>query len=104
MAIKIYNTLSRKKEELIPIEAGKVRMYLCGPTVYDYFHIGNARPFILFDIFRRYLKYRGLDVKFVVNLTDIDDKIIKKSIEEKIPASDVAKKYTEAFSILQDII
>jgi len=97
MAIKIYNTLSRKKEELIPIEAGKVRMYLCGPTVYDYFHIGNARPFILFDVFRRYLKYRELDVKYVVNLTDIDDKIIKKSIEEKIPASDVAKKYTEAF-------
>ena len=101
MAIKIYNTLSRKKEELIPIEAGKVRMYLCGPTVYDYFHIGNARPFILFDIFRRYLKYRGLDVKFVFNFTDIDDKIIKKSIEEKIPASDVAKKYTEAF--MEDI-
>ena len=101
MAIKIYNTLSRKKEELIPIEAGKVRMYLCGPTVYDYFHIGNARPFILFDVFRRYLKYRGLNVKFVVNLTDIDDKIIKKSIKEKIPASDVAKKYTEAF--MEDI-
>ena len=101
MAIQIYNTLSRSKEKLIPIEPGKVRMYLCGPTVYDYFHIGNARPFILFDIFRRYLKYRGFDVKFVVNLTDIDDKIIKKSIDEKIPASDVAKKYTEAF--MEDI-
>ena len=97
MAIQIYNTLTRKKEELIPIEAGKVRMYLCGPTVYDYFHIGNARPFILFDIFRRYLKYRGLDVKFVMNLTDIDDKIIQKSMEENIPASDVAAKYSEAF-------
>ena len=91
MAIQIYNTLSGKKEELIPIEPGKVRMYLCGPTVYDYFHIGNARPFILYDIFRRYLKYRGLDVKFIMNLTDIDDKIIGKSIEEKISASDVAK-------------
>ncbi len=97
MAIQIYNTLSGKKEELIPIEPGKVRMYLCGPTVYDYFHIGNARPFILYDIFRRYLKYRGLDVKFIMNLTDIDDKIIGKSIEEKISASDVAKKYTDAF-------
>ena len=97
MAIQIYNTLSRKKEELVPIEPGKIRMYLCGPTVYDYFHIGNARPFIMYDIFRRYLKYRGLDVKFIMNLTDIDDKIIGKSIEEKIPASDVAKKYTDAF-------
>jgi cysteinyl-tRNA synthetase len=97
MAIQIYNTLSKKKEELIPIEPGKVSMYLCGPTVYNYFHIGNARPFILYDIFRRYLKYRGFDVKFIMNLTDIDDRIIQKSIEDKIPASDVAKKYSDAF-------
>jgi len=97
MAIQIYNTLSKSKEELIPIQPGKIRMYLCGPTVYDYFHIGNARPFILFDIFREYLKYRGLEVKFIMNLTDIDDRIIQKSIEEKIPASDVAKKYSDAF-------
>ena len=97
MAIRIYNTLSRSKEELITLQPGKVRMYLCGPTVYDYFHIGNARPFILYDVFRRYLKYRGWDVKFIMNITDIDDKIISKSIEEKIPASEVARKYTEAF-------
>jgi cysteinyl-tRNA synthetase len=97
MFIKIYNTQSKSKEELIPIEQGKVRMYLCGPTVYDYFHIGNARPFILYDIFRRYLKYRGFDVKFIMNLTDVDDRIIQKSIEDKIPASDVAKKYSDAF-------
>jgi cysteinyl-tRNA synthetase len=72
-------------------------MYICGPTVYDYFHIGNARTFIMADIIRRYLEYKGYTVKFVMNLTDIDDKIIKKSIEEKIPASDVARKYSEAF-------
>ncbi len=97
MAIRIYNTLTRQKEELKPVVPGKVRMYLCGPTVYDYFHIGNARPFILFDIFRRYLKYRGYDVKFVANLTDIDDKIIKKANEEKISTTEVAEKYTKAF-------
>ncbi len=97
MAIKIYNTLSRQKEPLEPLEPGKVRMYMCGPTVYDYFHIGNARPFILFDVFRRYLKYRGFEVTFVTNLTDIDDKIIKKANEEKISAAAVAEKYADAF-------
>jgi len=97
MAIKIFNTLTRKKEELIPIEPGKVGIYLCGPTVYDYFHIGNARPFILFDIFRRYLKYRGFEVKYVTNLTDIDDRIINKANEEQIAATVVAEKYTKAF-------
>ncbi|UCE08841.1 MAG: cysteine--tRNA ligase, partial [bacterium] len=95
--MRIYNTLTRQKEEFIPIEPGKIRIYMCGPTVYDYFHIGNARPFILFDIFRRYLKYRGYEVKFVANLTDIDDKIIKKANEEKIATSNVAEKYTAAF-------
>jgi len=97
MAIKIYNTLSRQKEPLEPLEPGKVRMYMCGPTVYDYFHIGNARPFILFDVFRRYLKHRGFEVTFVTNLTDIDDKIIKKANEENIPAAEVAEKYANAF-------
>ena len=97
MTLTIYNTLTRKKEEFIPIEPGKVRMYLCGPTVYDYFHVGNARPFIMFDIFRRYLEYKGFEVKLVVNLTDIDDRIIEKSIKEKILAKEVAEKYTKAF-------
>lgn len=97
MAIKIYNTQTRAKEALIPIEPGKIRMYMCGPTVYDYFHIGNARPFILFDIFRRYLKYRGFDVKFVTNLTDVDDKIIKKANEEHVSTDVVAEKYSTAF-------
>lgn len=97
MALTIYNTLKRKKEEFIPVEEGKVRMYLCGPTVYDYFHVGNARPFIMYDIFRRYLEYKGFDVTMVVNLTDIDDRIIEKSIKEKISAKDVAAKYTDAF-------
>ena len=97
MVIKIYNTLTRQKEELIPIEPGKIRIYMCGPTVYDYFHIGNARPFILFDIFRRYLKYRGYEVKFVANLTDIEDKIINKANEKKISSFEVAEKFTSAF-------
>ena len=97
MAIKIYNTLTRQKEVLEPIEPGKVRMYMCGPTVYDYFHIGNSRPFILFDIFRRYLKYRGFEVKFVTNLTDVDDKIIKKASEENVSTDVVAEKYSTAF-------
>ena len=77
--MKIYNTLTRKKEEFVPITPGKVKMYSCGPTVYNYFHIGNARPFIIFDTLRRYLEYIGYDVTFVQNFTDIDDKMIKKS-------------------------
>lgn len=97
MALTIYNTLTRKKEEFIPVEPGKVRMYLCGPTVYDYFHVGNARPFIMYDVFRRYMEYKGFEVKLIVNLTDIDDRIIEKSISEKVPAKEVAEKYTEAF-------
>jgi cysteinyl-tRNA synthetase len=97
MAIKIFNTLTRQKEELIPLEPGKIRIYMCGPTVYDYFHVGNARPFILFDIFRRYLKYRGFEVSYVTNLTDIDDKIIKKANEDKVPTTVVAENYTKAF-------
>ncbi len=93
----IYNTLTRKKEEFKPLNPPNVRMYVCGPTVYDYFHIGNGRTFIMSDIMRRYLEYAGYKVTFVMNLTDIDDKIIKKSNEENIPSSAVAEKYINAF-------
>lgn len=91
--MKIYNTLTRKKEEFVPIEEGKVRMYVCGPTVYNYFHIGNARPFVVFDTMRKYLEYRGYKVKFVQNFTDVDDKIIKRAKEEGITAQEVGEKY-----------
>jgi cysteinyl-tRNA synthetase len=95
--LKLYNTLTKQVEEFVPLNPPNVGMYICGPTVYDYFHIGNARTFIMADIIRRYLEYKGYNVRYAMNLTDIDDKIIKKSIEEKVPASDVAKKYSEAF-------
>jgi cysteinyl-tRNA synthetase len=95
--LKLYNTLKKQVEEFTPIIPSNVGMYICGPTVYDYFHIGNARTFIMADIIRRYLEFKGYNVKYVMNLTDIDDKIIKKSIEEKIPASEVARKYSEYF-------
>jgi cysteinyl-tRNA synthetase len=95
--LKIYNTFTKQKEEFKPINPPNVKMYMCGPTVYDYFHIGNARSFINADIIRRYLEYRGYKVKFVMNITDVDDKIIKKSNEEKITAEQVAKKYINAF-------
>ena len=91
--MKIYNTLTRKKEEFVPIEEGKVRMYVCGPTVYNYFHIGNARPFVVFDTMRKYLEDRGYKVKFVQNFTDVDDKIIKRAKEEGISAQEVSEKY-----------
>ncbi len=91
--MKIYNTLTRKKEELIPISKDQLNIYVCGPTVYNYFHIGNARPFVVFDTLRRYLKYRGSQVKFVQNFTDVDDKIINKAKEEGIPAGQVSEKY-----------
>lgn len=94
--MKIYNTLTKKKEEFVPIEEGKVRMYVCGPTVYNYIHIGNARPMIVFDTVRRYLEYKGYDVNYVSNFTDVDDKIIAKSIEENVPASEIAARYTKA--------
>lgn len=95
--MKLYNTLTRKKEEFIPIEDGKVTMYVCGPTVYDYIHVGNARPLVVFDTLRRYFIYKGYDVKYVVNFTDIDDKIIDKSNREKVTAKEIADKYIEAF-------
>ena len=91
--MKIYNTLSRKKEVFKPIEEGKIKMYVCGPTVYDYMHIGNARPLVVFDTLRRFAKFRGYDVKYVVNFTDVDDKIIKKSIEEGITTKEVTDRY-----------
>jgi cysteinyl-tRNA synthetase len=95
--LKLYNTLTKQTEKFEPIDPPNVGMYICGPTVYDYFHIGNARTFIMTDIIRKYLEFKGYKVKFVMNLTDIDDKIIKKSAEEKIPTNEVAGKYTEAF-------
>ncbi|MDD6311413.1 MAG: cysteine--tRNA ligase [Firmicutes bacterium] len=91
--MKIYNTLTRKKEEFVPQEEGKVKMYVCGPTVYNFFHIGNARPFVVFDTMRKYLEYRGYKVKFVQNFTDVDDKIINRAKEEGISAGEVSEKY-----------
>lgn len=99
--LTLYNTLTKKKEEFKPINPPNINFYICGPTVYDYFHIGNARSFIIADMLRRYLIYKGYKVKFVMNITDIDDRIIKKSIEEKISFNEVAAKYTTAF--LEDI-
>ena len=93
--MKIYNTLSRSKEEFIPLEEGKVKMYVCGPTVYNLIHIGNARPMIVFDTVRRYLEYKGYDVNYVSNFTDVDDKIIKKAIEEGTTAEVISKRYIE---------
>ncbi len=95
--LKLYNTLSKKIEEFIPIDPNEVKIYMCGPTVYDYFHIGNARSFVMADIVRRYLEYKGYKVKFVMNITDVDDKIIKKSNEEKRSASDVSNGYINSF-------
>ncbi len=95
--MKLYNTLTREKEEFIPLEEGKVKMYVCGPTVYNYFHIGNARPFIIFETLRRYLEYRGYDVSYVQNFTDVDDKIIKRANEEGITPEQVADKYIEEY-------
>ena len=91
--MKIYNTLTKCKEEFIPYEKNIVRMYVCGPTVYDLIHIGNARPMIVFDAFRRYLEFLGYEVIFVSNFTDIDDKIIKKAIDTNSTQKEVSKKY-----------
>lgn len=91
--MKIYNTLTRKKEEFVPIEEGKVRMYVCGPTVYNLIHIGNARPMIVFDTVRRYMEYAGYEVNYVTNFTDVDDKIIKSAIEEGVTAEEISQRY-----------
>ena len=95
--MQVYNTLTNRKEEFVPIEPGKVRMYVCGPTVYNFFHIGNARPFVVFDTLRRYFKYRGYEVKFVQNFTDVDDKIINRAKEEGISAPEVSEKYIREY-------
>ena len=91
--MKIFNTLSRRKEEFVPLEEGKVKMYVCGPTVYNFIHIGNARPMIVFDTVRRYFEYKGYEVNYVSNFTDVDDKIIKKAIEEGVDAQTVSERY-----------
>ncbi len=93
--MKFYNTLTKKKEEFIPLKEGKVKMYVCGPTVYNLIHIGNARPMIVFDTARRYMEYRGYEVNFVSNFTDVDDKIIAKAIEEGVTAEEVSSRYIE---------
>ena len=96
--MKIYNTLTREKQEFVPIEAGKVKIYACGPTVYNLIHIGNARPICVFDILRRYLTYRGYEVEFVQNFTDVDDKIIKRALEEGVPSKEISEQVVQAFN------
>ena len=100
--MKIFNTMTRSKEEFKPLEEGKVKMYVCGPTVYNYIHVGNARPFIIFDTLRRYLEYRGYDVTFVQNFTDVDDKIIKRGHEEGIAPEEIAQKYIKEYFVDAD--
>jgi len=95
--MRLYNSMTNKKEEFVPIEQGKVKMYSCGPTVYNYFHIGNARPFIIFDTLRRYFEYLGYDVSFVQNFTDIDDKMIKRANEEGITVKELANRFIDEY-------
>ena len=95
--MRVYNTMTRQKEELIPIEEGKIRLYACGPTVYNFIHIGNARPLVVFDTLRRYLEWRGYEVNFVQNFTDIDDKIIRRANEEGTDYKTVAERYIEEY-------
>ncbi len=97
MGIKIYNTLTKRVEAFEPLEPGHVKMYVCGPTVYDYFHIGNARPFIVFDVVRRWFEYRGYRVTFVQNITDVDDKIINRAAAEGVSPQAIAERYTQAY-------
>ncbi|MEG2938092.1 MAG: class I tRNA ligase family protein, partial [Vagococcus sp.] len=96
--MKIYNTMTRQKEEFKTIEPGKVRMYLCGPTVYNYIHVGNARSTVAFDTVRRYLEYKGYEVNYVSNFTDVDDRIINQAIEEGVSTKEIADKYIDAFT------
>ena len=93
--MKLYNTLTRKKEEFIPLQEGKVSMYVCGPTVYNLIHIGNARPMIVFDTARRYMEYKGYQVNYVSNFTDVDDKIIAKANQEGVSAEEISARYIE---------
>ena len=99
--MKIYNTLTRELEEFVPIEPGKAKIYACGPTVYNYIHIGNARPICVFDVLRRYLEYRGYEVSYVQNYTDVDDKIIKKANEEGVSASEISERYIAEYQKMQ---
>lgn len=102
--MKIYNTLTRTKQEFVPINEGKVGIYVCGPTVYDYIHIGNARPMIVFDTLRRYLIYKGYDVNYVSNFTDVDDKIIKRALEEGVPSKEISERFiAEAKKDMKDL-
>ncbi|MEG2429698.1 MAG: class I tRNA ligase family protein, partial [Oscillospiraceae bacterium] len=100
--MKIYNTLTRKKEEFVPIEKNKVSIYCCGPTVYNYIHIGNARPICVFDTLRRYMTYLGYNVTFVQNFTDVDDKIIKKANDEGVNSLEISQRYTKEYQIDAD--
>ena len=102
--MKIFNTLTRTKEEFVPMEEGKVKLYACGPTVYNYFHLGNARPFVTFDTLRRYLEYRGYDVTFCQNFTDIDDKMIKRANEEGTTVKDIADRYIAESSLTSEYV
>jgi cysteinyl-tRNA synthetase len=102
--IRVYNSLTNKKEDFIPLTKGQVKMYSCGPTVYNYFHIGNARPFIFFDVVRRYLQYAGYDVKFIQNFTDVDDKIINRALEEGVKPDELAEKYIKEYFIDADAL
>ena len=95
--MQIFNSQTRKKEPLVPLKEGKIGMYVCGPTVYDYFHIGNARPFIVFDVLRRYLEHRGYEVTFVQNFTDIDDKMIRRANEEGITVKELGDRFIEEY-------
>ncbi|MCL1808294.1 MAG: cysteine--tRNA ligase [Clostridiales bacterium] len=95
--MRIYNTMTRMKEDFVPLDENEIKMYVCGPTVYNLFHIGNARPFVVFDTFRRYMEYRGHKIKYVQNFTDVDDKIINKAREEGISALEVSEKYIEEY-------
>ena len=95
--MKIYNTMTRQKEEFVPNDPKEVKIYACGPTVYNYIHIGNARPLCVFDVLRRYLEYRGYNVKFVQNFTDVDDKIIKRANERAVPLRKFLKSTLKNF-------
>ena len=95
--LKLYNTLTRSKEEFIPLKEGQVSMYNCGPTVYNFIHVGNARPLVIFDTLRRFFIFKGYDVRFVVNFTDIDDKLINKANDENTTVKAIAERYIEAF-------
>ena len=95
--MEFYNTLSNRLEKFVPLEKNKVKMYVCGPTVYNYIHLGNARPIIVFDVLARYFKYKNYEVEFVQNFTDIDDKIINRANEEKLSCEEITKKYIDGF-------